>query len=122
MLIKLDCMPPDEAAAAGAVWAKADEINTENSKKNKTHPDLGATFHCMLLARRKFRGEIGGRGRKPAGDAIQPPFTGLMAMAQGLNGDGRVCGVGLERFLYFFSLKLLQYSAVAHISNELAQN
>jgi hypothetical protein len=31
MLIRLDSMPP-EAAAAGAVWAKAVEINTGNSK------------------------------------------------------------------------------------------
>jgi hypothetical protein len=39
MLIKEDCMSPP-AAAAGAVWAKAEEMNTNNST-NGTNKKFG---------------------------------------------------------------------------------
>jgi hypothetical protein len=45
MLISEDCMSLP-AAAAGAVWAKAEEINTSNSTKIERYAAKAQARHC----------------------------------------------------------------------------
>ncbi|GDX57466.1 hypothetical protein LBMAG30_16290 [Comamonadaceae bacterium] len=70
MLISEDCMSLP-AAAAGAVWAKAEEINTSNSTKIERYAAKARARHCggqtVVAVRRplpKRRGRIvcGGLG------------------------------------------------------------